>query len=77
MRVNLYCPPPVTSVHLIIHMAFAVTISVVVLRDIDQVTHKLGISVKSLNTLEDIVVQRNAQQTRSNAHLVERLRAWL
>ena len=27
--------------------------------------------------LETTVAQRNAQQTRSNAHLVERLRAWL
>ena len=54
MRTNLHCPPPVTSVHLVIHMAFALTVSVVALRDIDQVTRELGISIKSPNTLQDI-----------------------
>ena len=51
---HLYCPPPVTSVHLVIHTALALTIGVVALRDINQVTRELGISVKSPNRFQQV-----------------------
>ena len=54
MGVHLDCPPPVASVHLVIHTACSLLVGVVALRHKCQVTRELRVTIERPNTLQDV-----------------------
>ena len=53
---HLYCPPPLTSVHLTVDSTSLPRISIMLLGGNNQVTRELGVSIECTDTLKDVPV---------------------
>ena len=53
---HLYCPPPLTSVHLTVDSTSPLMVHIMLLGGNNQVTHELGVSIECPDTLKDVPV---------------------